>query len=55
MHNIKEIRSDLKNFEKKIKQRNFEIDIETFQNLDTENRNLIQKKDFVINARIFLI
>ena len=45
MHNIKEIRSDLKNFENRIKQRNSEIDIETLQNLDSENRNLIQKKE----------
>ena len=45
MHNIKEIRSDLKNFEKKIKHRNFEIDIKSLQNLDSENRNLIQKKE----------
>ena len=45
MHNMKEIRSDLKNFEKKIKQRNSEVDIDTLQNLDSENRNLIQKKE----------
>ena len=45
MHNIKEIRSDLKNFENRIKQRNSEIDIKVLQNLDRENRNLIQKKE----------
>jgi seryl-tRNA synthetase len=45
MHNIKEIRSNLKNFENRIKQRNSDIDIEVFQNLDNKNRNLIQKKE----------
>jgi seryl-tRNA synthetase len=45
MYSIKEIRSDLKNFQKRIKQRNSEIDIDTLQNLDSENRNLIQKKE----------
>ena len=45
MHNIKEIRSNLKNFEKRIKQRNSEVNIDTLQNLDRENRNLIQKKE----------
>ena len=45
MHNIKEIRSNLKNFENKIRQRNSDIDIEVFQNLDNKNRNLIQKKE----------
>ena len=45
MHNLKEIRSNLKNFEDKIKQRNSEIDIKALQNLDTKNRNLIQKKE----------
>ncbi len=45
MHNIKEIRSNLKNFENRIKQRNSDIDIEVLQNLDNKNRNLIQKKE----------
>ena len=45
MHNIKEIRSNLENFENKIKQRNSDIDIEVLQNLDNKNRNLIQKKE----------
>ena len=45
MHNLKEIRSNLKNFEDKIKQRNSDIDIKFFQNLDSKNRNLIQKKE----------
>jgi len=45
MHNLKEIRSNLKNFEDKIKQRNSDIDIKTLQNLDEKNRNLIQKKE----------
>ena len=45
MHNLKEIRSNLKNFEDKIKQRNSDFDIEALQNLDSKNRNLIQKKE----------
>ena len=45
MHNLKEIRFNLKNFEDKIKQRNFDIDIKALQNLDSKNRNLIQKKE----------
>ena len=45
MHNLKEIRSNLKNFEDKIKQRNSDIDIKALQNLDGKNRNLIQKKE----------
>ena len=34
MHSLKQIRSNLKNFENKIKQRNSDIDIKTLQNLD---------------------
>jgi len=45
MHNLKEIRSNLKNFENRIKQRNSDIDIKALQNLDNKNRNLIQKKE----------
>jgi len=45
MHNLKEIRSNLKNFEDKIKQRNSDINIKALQNLDNKNRNLIQKKE----------
>jgi len=45
MHNLKEIRSNLKNFEDKIKQRNSDINIKALQNLDGKNRNLIQKKE----------
>ncbi len=45
MHSLKEIRSNLKNFENKIKQRNSDIDIKALQNLDSKNRNLIQKKE----------
>jgi len=45
MYNLKDIRSDLKNFENKIKQRNFLVNIQDLQNLDNKNRNLIQKKE----------
>ena len=44
MYNLKDIRSDLKNFENKIKQRNFLVNIQDLQKLDNKNRNLIQKK-----------
>jgi len=45
MYNLKEIRSNLKNFEDKIKQRNSDINVKALQNLDGKNRNLIQKKE----------
>ena len=45
MHNLKEIRSNQKNFANKIKQRNSDVDIEAIQNLDSKNRSLIQKKE----------
>ena len=45
MHNLKEIRFNLKNFENKINQRNSDVDIKVLQNWDSKNRNLIQKKE----------
>ena len=45
MHNIKDIRENLKNFEKKMLERNIQIDINEIKNLDIKNRELIQKKE----------
>ena len=43
MHNIKEIRKNIKFFEKKIKQRNTKIDFSLLIKLDQNNRELIRK------------
>ncbi len=45
MHNLKDIRSNIESFENRIRQRNSDIDLKTFQNLDNKNRNLIKKKE----------
>ena len=45
MHNIKEIRKDFDAFSKAIKKRSIEVDLNKIKNLDTENRELIQKKE----------
>jgi len=45
MHNIKEIRKDFSKFQKSLEKRNLEIDFEKIQNLDQQNRDLIQKKE----------
>ena len=45
MHSIKKIRSDLKSFENRIKQRNSEVDIKSIKSLDENNRKFIQKKE----------
>ena len=45
MHNLKDIRNNLKSFKNKVKQRNSDINSEIIQNLDNKNRNLIQKKE----------
>ena len=44
MHNIKDIRDNIDNFEKQIQLRNVKIDKEKIINLDKKNRELIQKK-----------
>ena len=51
MHNIKEIRKDFDNFEKLIKNRNINIDIDSIKNLDEKNRELIQKKESLENKK----
>ena len=45
MYNFKDIKKDLRNFENKIKQRNTSINIELLEQLDKQNRSLIQKKE----------
>ena len=45
MHNIKNVREDYELFEKKLKNRNIEIDFKQIKDLDIKNRNLIQKKE----------
>ena len=51
MHNIKEIRKDFDNFEKLLKNRNINIDIDSIKNLDEKNRELIQKKESLENKK----
>ena len=45
MHNIKDIRKNLKEFKKKLLHRNFDFDIDEFEKLDNENRKLINEKE----------
>jgi seryl-tRNA synthetase len=45
MHNLKEIRKDFDNFKKLLEKRSIDIDINKIKELDTQNRNLIQKKE----------
>ena len=45
MHNIKDLRKNLKNFKKKLQDRNFELKIDVFENLDENNRKLISQKE----------
>ena len=45
MHNIKDIRKDLKSFEESLKKRFVNVDIDKIKKLDENNRELIQKKE----------
>ena len=45
MHNIKDIRKDLKSFEESLKKRFVNVDIDEIKKLDENNRELIQKKE----------
>ena len=47
MHNLKEIRKDFPGFEKALEKRFIKIDFKKLQDLDKENRNLIQKKEAI--------
>ena len=43
MHNLKEIRQNIELFEKKIKERNSNVDLKSLIKHDKENRELIKK------------
>ena len=45
MHNIKDIRKNLKFFKKKISEKNSAINFDDLIKLDEENRDLIKKKE----------
>ena len=45
MHNIKELRKNLKNFKKKLSYRNYDFDIQTFEKVDNDKRKLISEKE----------
>ena len=45
MHNIKDIRNNFEDFKSKIKDRNFDANLDDLIDLDKENRNLIQEKE----------
>ena len=51
MHNIKDIRSNFKDFEESLKKRFIKIDINEISKLDNENRNLIHKKETLENEK----
>ncbi len=45
MHNIKELRKNLNDFKKKLKDRNFDFNKDLFEKLDETNRKLISEKE----------
>ena len=45
MHNIKDLRKNLENFKKKLLDRNYNFDTKLFENLDNDNRKLINQKE----------
>ncbi|WP_075534019.1 serine--tRNA ligase [Candidatus Pelagibacter communis] len=45
MHNIKELRKNLSTFKKKLLDRNFNLNTDLFENLDSKNRKLISEKE----------
>ena len=45
MHNLKDLRINIDNFKKKLKDRNVEFDVNNFNKIDSHNRNLISKKE----------
>ena len=44
MHDLKEIRKDFEKFQKQLKGRNIDLNINILSDLDKKNRGLIQKK-----------
>ena len=45
MHDIKDLRKNVKDYQKKFLERNFDFKIDEFENLDSSNRKLINKKE----------
>jgi len=45
MHNLKDLRKNLEDYSKKIKDRNHDFDIDKFKKKDDLNRDLIGKKE----------
>ena len=45
MHDIKNLRKNLLDYKKKLKERNFDLDIDLFEKLDSNNRKLINEKE----------
>ena len=45
MHNLKDLRNNLESFKKKLKERNVEFDIDNFNRIDKDNRDLIIEKE----------
>ena len=45
MHNIKDIRKNLHDYKRKLKDRNFDLDLDLFKMLDGKNRKLISEKE----------
>ena len=47
MHNLKEIRKDFATFQKDLEKRSVDIDFKKLKDLDIQNRDLIQKKEYL--------
>ncbi len=45
MHNIKDLRKNIQNYKRKLKDRNFDLDLDLFEKLDSNNRKLINEKE----------
>ena len=45
MHNLKDLRNNLENYQLKLKDRNVNFDINEFKKIDKINRDLITKKE----------
>ena len=45
MHDIKDLRKNLQFYKKQFTNRNYNFDLDTFQNLDNINRKLINEKE----------
>tara|TARA_A100001015_G_scaffold265478_1_gene313883 strand:- start:582 stop:1829 length:1248 start_codon:yes stop_codon:yes gene_type:complete len=54
MHNLKELRNNLKIYQKKLKDRNNQFDIDHFDKLDKNNRELINQKELLEQEKKYL-